>query len=318
MKDFFRKVFIKKNYLGLKITAGIFSAVIVVAVALMVSGSMKDDDGSETTENVQQVENATQNTREKTTGIEEDTSENETYMTQEAVSEEENTTTASQSVTDVSKSEETTSHNVTENHTTASQSQNKTTVSTSKEQVSTEPKTTVQKTTEQKTTAQKTTAEQKTTTAKETTTEQETTTKPPRGVNGVIVEKLYLNLKSGLVSMPKTKAELVEFCGVGAASCGKSYDYMSQNIASYNLFNNEIKFYDGSGGSMVSDVKAIYGTPYYEYTDTEYDTKCIMYRYLNCTSDAAQVVYIRFEFWGSIGYRLGGVSIGSYADMDIN
>ena len=169
----------------------------------------------------------------------------------------------------------------------------------------------VQETTKRATTEQKTTKQ-------ETTTKQEETTKPLRGVNGVIIEELCLNLKTGLVSLPKTKDELVEFCGVGPASAGKSYDYLSGSIASLCLFNNEIKFYDGHTGSTVDNVKAIYGTPYYEYTDEEYDTKCVMYKYLNYTNDASQVIYIRFEFGGSIGYNLGGITIGSYSDLDID
>lgn len=193
-------------------------------------------------------------------------------------------------------------------------------VTTSGQNATTQPITTTKQQSVTKRQQQTTTRQQPTTTKQQPTTTkpQPTTTAPVRGRNGVILEELYINRKSGEVTpVPKTKYEL---SGGNPNHLGLLYLYDDKIKA---LFNNEVKLYDETTktGSTEADIKALYGEPMNRYVYSDVGETLLIYQYLDIKRDSNEVIYIRFSFWKVEADLkdnvLGGVGIGNKDDVDL-
>ena len=112
-------------------------------------------------------------------------------------------------------------------------------------------------------------------------TEPATTAPVIHGKDGVILDTLYFNFKSGLKKLPESQAEL------GGPDRGTSV--WTEDVGNIDIFGVGLIM----GKSTKEDVEAYFGKPLYEKDeDTKYGM-CIQYAYKN--------VYILFDFYKGTG-----------------
>lgn len=309
-----KEILSAKNFMGVKISAGVLGAVAIVSTCIVLTGKEEPTNVNSTTHKGETTEIVSGDIAQNitTSYIEETSNEVTTDLTTEQIMQNLSTEESLEVIIPVegnSSAMETTRKSISASESTTTQVS--TTIQSNKKiqnmtttevQTTTVPQTTKKQTTGNITTTQAPTMTQAPTTTKPEATTEEETTKPRRAANGVILEQLTMYFREYTqCTVPGSWAQIMEeeknpnLYGLLVAAVDVP------KYAEPNAFHNELRIYNSADGtgSTPEEVLKIYGAPLVlnEGEEDGEEYSIFYYRYLDWDVSEDDRMYVCFRFF---------------------